>query len=159
MLILRMYEIRFQWMVRSPPQNGTLAGENVPRDIIKEKKTSRCEMHGVQGIIPLSLKFFSTGDEIPGGSVSTIGGGGDTTILSPRRSPKQPLPGIGLHDPLHCRQACPESKSFNEGVDQISPRQGLFLCRPLPKRGQICDIPPPPPIAERLGGGREIILG
>ena len=36
-------------------------------------------------------------------SVSTIGGGGGTTILSPRRSPKQPLPGIGLHDPLHGR--------------------------------------------------------
>ena len=39
-------------------------------------------------------------------SVSTIGGGGDTTIVSPGRSPKQPIPGIGLHDPLHGRQAC-----------------------------------------------------
>ena len=34
-------------------------------------------------------------------SVSTIGGDGDTTNSSPGRSPKQPLPGIGLHDPLH----------------------------------------------------------
>ena len=32
---------------------------------------------------------------------STIGEGGDTTISSPGRSPKQPLLGIGLHDPLH----------------------------------------------------------
>ena len=30
---------------------------------------------------------------------STIGEGGDTTISSPGRSSKQPLPGIGLHDP------------------------------------------------------------
>ena len=30
-------------------------------------------------------------------SVSTIGRGGDTTISSPERSSKQPIPGIGLH--------------------------------------------------------------
>ena len=59
-------------------------------------------------------------------SVSTIGVGGDTTILFPGRSPKQPLPGIGLHDPLHGRQACPKLNSFHEGVGQISPRKGLF---------------------------------
>ena len=33
-------------------------------------------------------------------SVPTFGGGGDTTIPSPGRSPKQSLPGIGLYDPL-----------------------------------------------------------
>ena len=43
-----------------------------------------------------------------GTSRSTIGEGGDKTIPSPGRSPKQPLPGIGLHDPLHGRQARPE---------------------------------------------------
>ena len=32
---------------------------------------------------------------------STIGEGGDTTISSLGRSPKQPLPGMRLHDPLH----------------------------------------------------------
>ena len=47
---------------------------------------------------------------------STIGEGGDTTISSPGRSPKQPLPGIGLHDPLHGRQACPEFMAFDQGV-------------------------------------------
>ena len=56
------------------------------------------------------------------GSVSTIGGGGGTTIPSSGRSPKQPLPGIGLHDPLHGRQACPGFNSFHQGFGQISPR-------------------------------------
>ena len=71
--------------------------------------------------------------------------GGNTTLLSPGRSTKQPLPVIGLHDPLHYRQACPECRSFNQGVDQISPREGLFSYRPLVKRGQSCDVPAPPP--------------
>ena len=77
-------------------------------------------------------------------SVSTIGGGGDTTIPFPGNSRKQPLPGIGLHDPLHGRQACPEFNSFHQGVGQISPLEGLFECRLLPKRGKNCDIPAPP---------------
>ena len=55
-------------------------------------------------------------------SCSTIGKGGDATIPSPRRSPKQPLPGIGLHDVLHGRQACPESNSFHQGVGHTCPR-------------------------------------
>ena len=77
-------------------------------------------------------------------SVSTIGEGGDTTIIpSPGRSSKQPLSGIGLHDPLHGRQACPEFNSFHQGVDQRCPRERPFSCH-LPKRGQICDIPSPP---------------
>ena len=70
-------------------------------------------------------------------------------FLSPERSPKQPLPGIGLHDPLHDRQACPKLNSFNQGVGQISLRGGLLSCRPLPKHGQIC-YNPAPPIVERL---------
>ena len=77
-------------------------------------------------------------------SVSTTRGGGDTTIPSPEMASKQSLPGIGLHDPLHGRQACPGFNSSHQGVGQISPREGLFLCRSLPKRGQICDIPAPP---------------
>ena len=55
-------------------------------------------------------------------SCSTIGKGGDTTIPSPERSPKHPLLGIGLHDPLHGRQACPEPNSFHQGVGQICTR-------------------------------------
>ena len=58
--------------------------------------------------------------------------------------------GIGLHDSLHGRQACPEFNSFHQDVGQILPRERLFSYRPLPKRGQIFDIPAPPPIVERL---------
>ena len=88
-------------------------------------------------------------------SVSAIGGGGDTTIPFPGRSPKQPLPGIELHDPLNGRHACPEFNSFHQGVGQTSPREGLFSCRPLPKRGQFVISPPAPPIVERLGYQRQ----
>ena len=66
---------------------------------------------------------------------STIGGAGDTTIPSPGWSPKQPFPRIGLHDLLYGWQACPEFNSFHQGVGQICPREVLFSCRPLSKRG------------------------
>ena len=72
----------------------------------------------------------------------------------PGRSPKQPLPGIGLHDPLHDRQACPKFNSFHQEIGQISPREGLVSCRPLPKRGQICDIPGAGTRASHRGGTR-----
>ena len=77
-------------------------------------------------------------------SRSTNGEGGDTTIPFLGKSPKQPLPGIGLHDPLHGRQAYPEFNSFHPGVGRIFLREGLVSCRPFPKRGQICDISSPP---------------
>ncbi|CAM9523714.1 unnamed protein product, partial [Ascophyllum nodosum] len=44
---------------------------------------------------------------------------------------------------LHGRQTCAELNSFHQGVGQICRREGLFSCRPLPKRGQTCDIPSP----------------
>ena len=50
---------------------------------------------------------------------STIEEDGDTTISSPERSPKQPLPGMILHDPLHGRQVCLEFIVFDQGVGQI----------------------------------------
>ena len=53
---------------------------------------------------------------------STIGEGGDTTISSPGRSSKQPLPGMRLRDPLHDRQACPKFIAFDQGIGQICPR-------------------------------------
>ena len=46
---------------------------------------------------------------------STFGEGRDTTNSSPGGSPKQPLPGIRMHDPLHGRQACPEFIAFDQG--------------------------------------------
>ena len=85
-------------------------------------------------------------------SVSTIGGGSDTTIPSPGMAPKQPLPGIALHDPLHGRQTCPKFTSFHQGVRQISPPEGgaIFVSSP-PKTGTNLLHPrPPPPIVERL---------
>ena len=85
---------------------------------------------------------------------STIGEGGDTMIPSPGRSPKQPLPGIGLQDPLHGRQASPEFNSFHQGVGQICPRLGLFSYRPLPKRVQTCYISSPPQSLDRSGSPR-----
>ena len=96
---------------------------------------------------PLTLERKQTGDRVPGDwfmSRSTIGGAGDTTIMSPGWSSKLPLPGIGLHDPLYDRQAYPEFTSFYLWVGQICPREELFSCRPLSKREQICDIPDPP---------------
>ena len=78
------------------------------------------------------LLFFVSLELCRCSSDSRIRGGRDTTIPSPGRSPKQPLPGIGLHDPLHGRQACPEFNSLYQGVGQISPREGLLSCRPLP---------------------------
>ena len=53
-------------------------------------------------------------------------------------------PGIGLHNPLHGRQACPELNSFHQGVGQIRPPEGLFSCSPLSKRGKNCYIPTSP---------------
>ena len=82
-------------------------------------------------------------------SVSTIGGGRDTTISSPGRSPKQPFPGIGLHDSLHGRQACPNSAHFTRRLVKQVPGRGYFHAVPSPKRGQICDIPAPSTV-ERL---------
>ena len=71
---------------------------------------------------PVNVYVFSLDSLHQLTSCSTIGEGGDTMIPSPRRSPKHPLPGIGLHDPLHGRQACPESNSFHQGVGQICTR-------------------------------------
>ena len=47
----------------------------------------------------------------------------------------KPLPGIGLHDPLHGRQACPESNSFHERVGRINSREGANFVLSPPKTG------------------------
>ena len=74
------------------------------------------------------------------------------TIPSPGRSPKQPLPGIRLHDPLHGRQACPEFNSFHYELVQICPGKGYF--RAVPSRNGGKNVrSPSPPIVERVGGG------
>ena len=65
--------------------------------------------------------------------------------LSAGMLPEQPLPGLELHDPLHCRKACPEFNSSPQraGWSNYS-WEGLLSGRPHPKRGKICDAPPPP---------------
>ena len=83
-------------------------------------------------------------------SVSMIGGGGDTTLLSLERSPKTTLPGIGLHDPLHGRQAFPQIQLISrEGWSNKSPG-GAILGPSPPKTGTNLLHPLPPPIVERL---------
>ena len=82
-------------------------------------------------------------------SVSTIGGGGDTTIPSPGRSSKQPLPGVGLYNPLHCRQGSLDFSSFHQGVGQTSHGKGYFRAVSS-QNGDKFVTPPPPPIVEVL---------
>ena len=72
------------------------------------------------------------------------GGGGDTTIPSPGRSIIQPLQGIGLRDPLHGQQACPNSTHITRGMVKEVPGRGCFHAVPSPKRGQVCNIPARP---------------
>ena len=46
-----------------------------------------------------------------GGVAQRVKGGGDSKIRSPGISPKKPLSGMELRDPLYGRQGFPESKS------------------------------------------------
>ena len=63
-------------------------------------------------------------------------GDGDTTIPSPGWSPKQHLPGIGLHDLLHDRRACPDFNSFYQGrlVKYVPGRPGRDYFRAIPSQ-------------------------
>ena len=85
---------------------------------------------------------------------STIGQGGDTTISSPGRSPKQHLPGMRLHDPLHSRQACSKFIAFDQVVGQYVSSRGRFRTVPS-QNGDKTFIPPPLPIVERVWSGCE----
>ena len=74
-----------------------------------------------------------------------IGGGGNTTIPSPWRSPKQSLPGIGLHDPLYGRQGFPEFNSFHQGgLVKQDPGRGYFSAIPSQNGDKFVTSPPPP---------------
>ena len=82
---------------------------------------------------------------------STIGEGGDTTISSPERSPKQPLPGMRLHDPLHGRQACPEFIASDQELVKYVSGRGYFRAVPSQNGDKYVTSPPPPPIVELVG--------
>ena len=63
-------------------------------------------------------------------SVSTIGGGGDTTIPSPGRSPKQSLPEIDLRRPHMVGKLAPNSTHFTRGLVKYIPGRGSFRAVP-----------------------------
>ena len=83
-----------------------------------ETKVLRLELY--ERLIRAGLYSLRENMTLPRGS--TIEEGGDTTISSPGRSPKQAFPGIELQDPLHGRQASPEFIAFDQGVGQICPQ-------------------------------------
>ena len=61
-----------------------------------------------------------------------MNGGGGSIITSPWVLPNIPLPGIGLHNPLHGRQACLKLHSFYEWFDLKHSLEGVFHAGPLP---------------------------
>ena len=73
----------------------------------------------------------------------TIGEGGDRTISSPGRSPKQPLPEIGLHDPLHGRLA-PNSSHLIRGLVKYVPGRGYFHAVSSQNGDKFVTSSPPP---------------
>ena len=76
----------------------------------------RCQlMHRLPSHLPIhNNNKFDKQDTLE--SFNEWGGGGNSTIPSPGMSQEQPLPGIGLHDPFHDRQACPEFNSFYQEI-------------------------------------------
>ena len=62
---------------------------------------------------------------------------------------KKNLPGIGLHDPVHGRQPCPEFNSFHQWVSKKVPSRGYFRAVSY-QNGDTFVTSPPPPIVERF---------
>ena len=95
------------------------------------------------------MRYYCTTYSSTRMSRSTIGGVGDTTIPSPVWSSKQSLSGIGLHDPLHGRQDCPEFTSFHQGMVKYVPGKGYFRAVPSQNGDEVATFPTPP-IVKRL---------
>ena len=72
-------------------------------------------------------------------------------ISSPGRSPKQSLPGIGLHDTLHGRQACPEFTHLTRGLVKYVPGRDYFRAVSSQNGDKFVTSPPRPPIVKRVG--------
>ena len=111
--------------------------ENKPLSALKQRHTACCA----------SLSIFCP---LPAGSVSTIGGGGDTTIPPPGRSPKQSLPGIGLRHPHMVGKLAPNSTHFTRELVKYVPGRGFFRAVPS-QNGEKFVTSPPPSIVERVG--------
>ena len=73
-------------------------------------------------------------------------------ISSPRRSPKYPLPGMRLHDPLHGRRHAPNSSHLTRELVKYVSSRGYFRTVPSQNGNKNVTSPPPPPIAERVPG-------
>ena len=112
-----------------------------------------CQLHSnaVVASVTKNFKFVTEYWSSPRMRGSTIGEGGDTTISSPERSPKQPLPGMRLHDPLHGRQACPEFIASDQELVKYVSGRGYFRAVPSQNGDKYVTSPPPPPIVELVG--------
>ena len=72
-----------------------------------------------------------------------IGGGGDTTIPSPRRYQNNPFWVEDYMNPYMVGKLAPNLAHFMRGLVKKNPREGLFPYHSLPKRGQFFYIPAP----------------
>ena len=74
---------------------------DIPKRIPQHPVASALGIEPTEEEIATAMKAMANAKAV--GRGSTIGEGGDTTISSPGRSRKQPLPGMRLQDPLHGR--------------------------------------------------------
>ena len=89
--------------VESSESGGSVKADQLPREKLWSAIESASSCSG-QAVEDIELSHWIQCTSVPQETRmrgSTIGEGGDTTISSPERSPKQTLQGIGLHDPLH----------------------------------------------------------
>ena len=118
---------------------------------IKERDGQSYEIRKITITLPLEVKT-SLAQLHP--SRSTIETGGDTTIPSPGRSPKQPLPGIGLHNPLYMvGKLAPSSTHFTRGLVKYVPGRDYFRAVPSIDGDKFATSPTRPNI-ERLTRGK-----
>ena len=83
-------------------------------------------------------------------SRSTIGEGGDTTIPSPGRSPKQsPFRGSDYMIPYKVGKLAPNSTHFTRWLVKYIPGRGYFRAVSSQNKDKLV-TPPPAPIVERL---------
>ena len=119
---------------RSPPLSPNM-GQTTCLQRRRRRRSGRSLIGGVRACRP---------------NRSTNGGGGDSTTPFPRIPPERPLPGIGLHDPLHDGQAYFEFNLFFLGFRQIRPRELFVPCCPSQNGDKIVISLPPTRETARL---------
>ena len=103
------------WNIRSLSLTGRRGFEHA-EVLLQECKVLDCDMIGLQKTLrpgwtelaAVDYHMLCSGEK----SFNDWMGRGYTDSV-PGVSPKQPLPGVGLHDPLHGWQACPELNSVH----------------------------------------------